>query len=157
MFAQHPDWQSRCRTEIERVIASHRTSPDQSARDVLASLTLAEWESEFPVVNACLRESMRITLPGAVFRRNISDHDIPIGNSGEVIPPGAFAAYHLEDVHFDPELYPEPYTYDPGRFLGEGDRIGKAGGPHSFVGWGSGRHPCCKFLFPSGLSSWTRW
>ena len=35
----------------------------------------------------------------------------------QIIKQGDFLAYSLGDVHLNPEYYPEPYKYDPGRRL----------------------------------------
>jgi sterol 14-demethylase len=55
----------------------------------LGKLPLEAWESEFPWLDSCLRDSLRLQLHGTGFRKNKSGKDIPIGN-GEVVPPDAF-------------------------------------------------------------------
>jgi sterol 14-demethylase len=79
-------------------------------------------------------------LPGAMLRRNGGSADIPIGNSGEVIPAGSYAAYPVADAHMDPALYPDAHSFDPGRYLGSKPKHQE--GPHTYLGWGSGRHVC---------------
>ncbi|KAG7286276.1 hypothetical protein NEMBOFW57_008584 [Staphylotrichum longicolle] len=120
LLASNPTWQARCRTELNHALSKHRTRPAQSATDVLDSLTLEDWESSFPVLDACLRETMRVAMPGAVFRQNTSGGDIPLGTTGEVVPDGSFATFLVDDVHMDPEYYPDPERFDPGRFLERG-------------------------------------
>ncbi|KAI3391020.1 hypothetical protein diail_8115 [Diaporthe ilicicola] len=114
----------------------------RTAGDVLASLTLQEWESEFPIIGNCLRETLRLCLPGTVFRRNASGADVPIGDSGEVIPKCAYAAYAISDAHEDPRIYPNTHIFDPSRWdrhPGDGE-----GAPTSdtYLGFGAGRHLC---------------
>ena len=94
------------------------------------------------MLGLCLRETLRVQLPGTMFRKNATDSDIPIGSSGEVIPPGAFAAYAVADTHLDSYLYPDPFRFNPGRYL---DSESTPSGPHTYLGWGSGRHACGKF------------
>jgi hypothetical protein len=91
-------------------------------------------------MNMCFRESIRLNQLMVHFRLNNSGKDIPLGN-GEVIPPGAFVAYHTGDVHLDSEIYPNPEDWDPNRYSPEEAQDKKAA--HAFVGWGSGKHPCC--------------
>lgn len=79
---------------------------------------------------------------GTAFRKNISGHDIPTGMGDEVIPPGAFIAYHTADVSLNPTIYADPLKWDPSRYLP--DRAEGKNRPHSYIGWGSGRHPCRK-------------
>ena len=126
-------------------MARHRASPDQSVGDVLATLAVEHWESEFPMIDLCLRECIRLQLVGTAFRKNITDQNIPIGNTGETIPKGAFAAYMIDDVHMDADVYPDPLRWDPGRYLpgrAEDKKI-----PMGYVGWGTGRHPCLGMRF----------
>lgn len=61
-------------------------------------------------------------------------------SDGEVIPDGALLAYHLDEIHQDPEIYPKPTEWDPARYLPERGEDKKA--PFGYVGWGAGRHPC---------------
>jgi hypothetical protein len=141
-LASTPEWYRRVQDEVDRVVNAHRRSPDQSPVEVLSALSLKEWEGSFPMIDMCQREMIRHQMTGTAFRKNISNVDVPIGKTGQVIPPGSFAVYHLDDLHWNPEYYAEPDKWDPGRFLPEHE--GK-GAPLPFVGWGTGRHPCGEF------------
>lgn len=79
-------------------------------------------------------------LPSA---RNFSRRDAVIPGTGEVTPPGAFATLHIDDIHTNPDIYTEPYKFDPDRF--HPDRAEDKKEPLAYVGWGLGRHPCCEF------------
>lgn len=83
-------WMAQVRQEVEQVIFRHQIK-GRSADQVLRSLSVHTWEHEFPLLHACLLESMRLALLPVVFRKNISTTDIRIGDTGEVIPPGAYA------------------------------------------------------------------
>ena len=50
---------------------------------------LEGWENDFPTVDVCLKESIRLQLSGTAFRRNVAGKEIKI-NDKEVIPPGPF-------------------------------------------------------------------
>lgn len=169
-LACNPYWYKQVRTEVDAAVEKHRKSPDQTPLDVLSSLSIENWESDFPLIDLCLRECIRFQLVGTAFRKNISGKDIPIGNGGEVVPRDAFAVspsaetlanpgfaddipqiYLLDDVHFNPEVYTEPNKWDPGRYLP--DRAEDKKTPLSYIGWGIGRHPCCKFSLTSRLPS----
>ncbi|THC99374.1 hypothetical protein EYZ11_001186 [Aspergillus tanneri] len=82
--------------------------------------------------------SMWVAFP--MIRLNMAPHSVPIPDTDEVIPAGTFAAYNTTEVHFNPELYPDPYKYDPDRFREGREEVKKEA--YSFVGWGQGRHPC---------------
>ncbi|KAI1328546.1 cytochrome P450 6A1 [Xylariaceae sp. FL0255] len=143
-LTQNPEWMARIRGEIEEAVARHRTDPAQSRADVLGTLTVEEWESEFPMIDLALRETIRFCLPGTSFRKNMSGRDIPIGNSGEVVPNGAFAAYLVQDSMFG-DWFSDAATWNPARFFEENAEDRKV--PHAYTGWGSGRHPCLGMKF----------
>ena len=70
------------------------------------------------------------------FRRNLGE-DTKIG--GRVVRRGDFLVYPPSDAHLNPDYYPEPHKYDPGRWL-RPDPVPNTAFP--FLGWGAGRHPC---------------
>ncbi|KAI1076373.1 cytochrome P450 6A1 [Whalleya microplaca] len=144
-LVQNPDWHARVRAEVDAAIAKHRASPSQSAADVLGSLSIEAWEADFRLVDLCLRETIRLCLPGTSFRKNTSGRDLPIGGTGEVVPRGAYAAYLVDDVFMDPQIYAEPRRFDPGRYFEERAEDKKV--PHAYLGWGAGRHPCLGMRF----------
>lgn len=130
---------------MDAALAKHRTSPSQTPAEVLATLSLDDWESEFPLIDLALRETIRFQLVGTAFRKNISGRDVPIGSSGEVVPRDGFALYWIDDVHFNSEVYTDPEEWDPGRYLP--DRAEDKKEPFGYVGWGVGRHPCLGMRF----------
>lgn len=139
----YPHWMHKVRAEVDGAVARHRTGPEQKPLDVLSQISVEDWERDFPLINLCLHESIRIVTVGAGFRRNISGKDIKIGRTGEVIPKGAFAAFHIDQIHMNPDIYKDPTKFDPSRFLPGRQEDKKV--PLSYAGWGQGRHPCCKF------------
>ncbi|THC90390.1 hypothetical protein EYZ11_010153 [Aspergillus tanneri] len=138
-LASNPEWMDRVRTEVDSSLVRHSTG-QETPQLVLSRLDLEIWEYEFPSIDLCLRESIRLHFLGSVYRRNCGDKGIPIGETGEVIPRGAFAFLLVDDVHFNPAIYPDPNKWDPGRYLA--DRAEDKKVPLGFVGWGAGRNPC---------------
>ena len=141
-LANDPYWLSKARAEVEAVAAKYSTDKKAPLIDQLSQLPIEAWESEFPVVDMCLRDSIRLQLLGTTFRKNIAGRDIPTGNGDEVIPVDAFVTYHIGDVHLDPSVYKDPKKWDPSRYLPERAEDKKK--PMAWLGWGLGRHPCCK-------------
>ena len=138
-LAIHPEWKEKCRKEIQDLVARHAgdsLSTGATLYEKLAAIPFSGWEGELPILDACMQESQRIALSSVTLRRNVRE-DMKI--NGQVIKRGDFLAYPFADVHFNPEYYPEPYKYDPGRWLG-GDSTPNTTYP--FIGWGAGRHPC---------------
>ncbi len=117
-LANDPYWLSKARAEIEAAGAKYSRDKSLPLTEQLSQLPLEAWESEFPVLELCLRDSIRLQLLGTALRKNVSGKDIPIGD-GTVIPPNTFVAYPLGDVHLDPSVYPEPEKWDPSRYLPE--------------------------------------
>lgn len=72
------------------MIARHRKTASQTITEVLATLPLSSWENEFPALQLCLHETLRFTVLNPVYRKNTSGKSIPIGKSGEVIPPESY-------------------------------------------------------------------
>jgi cytochrome P450 len=141
-LATSPEWLARTRKEVRNTAAKYARDQEMPLRDQLDDVPLEAWEADFPVIDMCLRDSIRINLLGTAMRRNISGKSIPTGNGDEVIPPGAFVTYATGDIHLDPEVYADPYKWDPSRYLpGRAEDTKKN---HGFVGWGVGRHPCRK-------------
>jgi sterol 14-demethylase len=136
-LAIHPEWREKCKKEIQELISRHLGgSPSATLSEKLAAIPISAWEDELPILEACTRESQRISITGATLRRNLRD-EIKIGE--QVVRRGDFLAYSLGDVHLNPEYYPEPYKYDPGRWL-RPDPVPDS--VYTFLGWGVGRHPC---------------
>ncbi|KAF7318892.1 hypothetical protein HMN09_00224900 [Mycena chlorophos] len=125
----HTDWQARARAEIESLLPD--TTSSSSLSDALAEIPVATWESSTPVLDAIIRETLRVAQPHTAMRRNLGP-DTYI--DGKRIPSGAFVLYPFSDVHLDPAIYPDPWRWDPAR-------------PHStkdlgYVGWGVGKTTC---------------
>jgi cytochrome P450 len=133
---------TKVRAEVQAAIRTSATTTDPKATMIekLASVPLAAWESEFPAIELCLRECIRLTATGATFRRNTSGHDIQVGD--EVVPKDAYVAYSFNHTHQDPSIYPNPTKWDPARYSEERAEDKKR--EYAYLGWGVGRHPCCK-------------
>ncbi|TDZ33391.1 Sterol 14-demethylase [Colletotrichum sidae] len=138
-------WYKQVREEVDGVIAKYRKRADESPEDVLSRLTMEDWEVEFPVIDLALKETIRHTITGCGFRYNATGKDIPIPETGEVVPADAYAVFHFDDTHMDGRYFPEPLRWDPGRFLPPKEEDKKM--VHLFNGWGSGRHPCLGMRF----------
>lgn len=143
-LSKNSEWKQKVQAEV-RAAGAKYGDKDASLIDQLSAIPVAGWESEFPMLDLCLRDSIRLQLLGAAFRRNISGHDIPINDGEEVIPPGAYVTYHLGDVHLNPAIYRDPEVWDPSRY--QADRAEDKKQSHAYVGWGTGRHPCLGMRF----------
>jgi len=154
-LARSPEWLAASKREIAAVADRYAPDKSQSLPDRLAQVPLEAWEGGFPVAEACLRESIRFVAPGALMRKNISGGPITLPD-GNVIPKDFFATYHIGDVHYNPSIYPDPDTYDPGRYVNlDGTPVASPQGVnkpdsdrnYQFIGWGAARHPCLGMRF----------
>ncbi|EMD35539.1 hypothetical protein CERSUDRAFT_116287 [Gelatoporia subvermispora B] len=143
----HPHWKARAAAEAAELLHSYSTYPTEhlpsSAAAAaqpstlsflshrLACVPLEAWESETPVMDALLRETLRLAQPHAAMRMNTGP-EIQLG--GKRIPTGSFVMYPFSDVHLSPELYPDPWRFDPDR--------PQSKMPFSYVGWGAGKSVC---------------
>ena len=162
-LAANPSWRTRALSEIRFAADQYDPNPLNPLADKLARIPLQTWETRFPVLDACLRETIRMQTIGVVCRKNTSGHAIPLcssktnpktsTNAPEILPPGAYATYHLFDAHRDPSLYPDPETWDPSRWLSAAESPSSprsteaARAPLAFLGWGGGRHVCVGMRF----------
>ena len=100
-LAYQPEWQDKVRKELYEVVETY-ASPESKGRPVeerLTTLPLEVWETKFPSVDLCLKESIRLNLWGCGYRRNNTNTPVEIpGSKGEIIPAGQFAAYHFADA-----------------------------------------------------------
>ena len=136
-LAIHSEWREKCKKEIQDFISRHiGDAPSTTLHEKLGTIPISAWEDELPIFEACSRESQRISMTGGVLRRDIHG-EVKIGD--KVVKRGDFLTYFLGDVHLNPNYYPEPYKYDPGRWL-RPDPVPATIYP--FLGWGAGRHPC---------------
>lgn len=147
----HPEWRAKAVAEVEALLARSACTPAGSPTEIapeyspahfqpqtslsarLATIPLEAWEGETPVLDALIRETTRVAQPHTAMRRNLGP-ELYIDN--KIIPTGAYVIYPFSDVHLDPELYPDPWKFDPGRK--EATHV-----PYGYVGWGGGQWHCC--------------
>ncbi|EXJ76752.1 uncharacterized protein A1O5_01260 [Cladophialophora psammophila CBS 110553] len=98
----HPEWQEKCRAEVDRVVGQNRI------------VELSD-SPNLPILRACFKECIRWRPPVPLgVPRLVQDDD---NYQGYFIPKGAVV--HAIDLAIarDPNRYPDPETYNPGRWL----------------------------------------
>lgn len=115
--------------EIEELLSTYcpEAAPGGSLSSYLATIPLEAWEAETPVLDALIHETLRIAQPHTAMRRNLGPDTVI---DSKIIPSGAYVVYPFSDVHLNPELYPDPWKFDPNRK--------EAKTPFGYVGWGGG-------------------
>lgn len=134
-----PEWLSKVRAEVVAMASRYCSDTSAPLKDQLIHVPIEAWESELPLVDFCLKDSIRLQTMGATFRKNVSERSIPI-NSTEVIPDESYVAWHVGDLHYHPAVYKNPDEWDPSRYMPgrEEDKQFQ----YAWIGWGVGRHPC---------------
>ncbi|KAJ7126062.1 cytochrome P450 [Mycena epipterygia] len=128
----HADWRQKAKIEVETLLAAHSDPTSTALSSRLAEIPLEIWEAHTPVLDAIIRETLRIAQPHTAMRRNLGP-DVFIND--KLIPSGSYVVYPFSDVHLDPEIYPEPWCFDPSRK--EVSKVDLA-----YVGWGVGKTTC---------------
>jgi cytochrome P450 len=105
-LAANPSWKTKVANEVKELIAKYTdASVGDKLHQRLGSVPVSAWEDEMPVLDAVIRETLRMTMSGAALRRNIEE-DLHV--DGKKVDRGAFMAYPLGSVHMDPEVSADP-------------------------------------------------
>ncbi|ETN37998.1 uncharacterized protein HMPREF1541_07621 [Cyphellophora europaea CBS 101466] len=98
----HPEWQGKARAEVDSVLGDGRV------------VALSD-SPNLPILRACIKEVMRWRPPVPLGVPRLVEADDEY--NGYFIPKGAVV--HAIDLAIarDPKLYPDPETYNPGRWL----------------------------------------
>lgn len=98
-LARDPYWYGIIQGEVDAAIKKHQVSDDQTPIEVLKSMSLADWESEFPHIGYGLKDSIRKNLAITSVRKNTSGSDLVLGDTGVVVPNDAYVVSSLWTIH----------------------------------------------------------
>lgn len=129
----HTEWREKAAAEVEALLSANPMSTKSESPSLaahLATISLETWESETPILDSIIRETLRVAQPHTAMRRNLGPE---VYIDGKVVPTGAYVIYPFSDVHLDPNLYNNPWKFDPSR------EESKAS--FGYVGWGGGALP----------------
>ncbi|KAG6916291.1 hypothetical protein DXG01_007532 [Tephrocybe rancida] len=135
------EWKQKVIEEIQSIIKKYTGDSAEPRHKQLAAIPFSVWEEEMPVFDSVLRESLRLTMNGAMPRYTHRDLEI----LGKRVSKGSYVVYQLADVHLNPDIYTNPAVFDPTRF-GPGREEDKKE-PYAYLAWGAGRHPCTGMKF----------
>ena len=88
-LAADPYWLGEVRKEIQATTDQFVPGPEPLL-DRLGKLPLEAWEQSFPVIDLCLRDSIRLQSHGTGFRKNVSGKPLAMGKY--VVPQDGFMA-----------------------------------------------------------------
>jgi len=119
-LGRDPVLQQRVREQVVEVVGDR----DVTYADI-AKLTL---------LDQVVSETLRVHTPNwLLMRRTVEEVDL----DGRVLPPNADVVYSPTTLHRDPDLYPNPMTFDPSRWESVRPQALR-----SFVPFGAGRRKC---------------
>ncbi|XP_040061990.1 cytochrome P450 3A24 [Ixodes scapularis] len=131
LLALHPDIQAKLREEADECFRQH--GPDPSL-DVVSKLQY---------LHGVVSESLRMYPPAVRIERSALN-DYVLGDTGIKVPKGCVVAVPVYSMHYDPEYFPDPTTFDPNRFSDENiDSIR----PYTYLPFGAGPRNCIGMRF----------
>ncbi|KAI0157247.1 benzoate 4-monooxygenase cytochrome P450 [Xylariaceae sp. FL1272] len=120
-LARNPTYRHKLAAEIR----SSFTSPAEIGGSRLTGCRL---------LRACINESLRMSppVPGTMWRQRLaSDGDQPLIVDGHVIPPGTSVGVDIYALHHNPQYFPDPFTWNPDRWLSPKTDASEAGPSHN--------------------------
>jgi sterol 14-demethylase len=120
-----------------------------SISQTLKRIPLEAWEHSTPIMDALIKETLRVAQPHTAMRRNVGPE---FYIDGKLVPTGTYVVYPFSDVHLDEEIYEDAWKFDPGRWLNgdETEMKGEKGVPFGYIGWGAGT--CLSFAVSNELN-----
>ncbi|KAJ8722814.1 hypothetical protein PYW07_003994 [Mythimna separata] len=123
MMLKNPEAASKVRAEIRKVVA------------VGERVTMAH-RLEMPYIEAVLLETMRMVSLVPLGTTHVNTEDWKIGEY--TVPAGTHIVPLINKMNMDPEIYPEPESFKPERFI----REGKFTITDTFMQFGIGQRMC---------------
>ncbi len=125
-MARHPQWQDTAREQS-------RALPAQIEYETLG---------DFTVLEAIMKESIRLNAPvPGLLREALQDTEI----DGYFVPKGTLVSATAMVNHYNPALWNDPETFDPGRFSPE--RAEDRSHKYAWMPFGGGAHKCIGLFF----------
>ena len=122
-FAKNPKIQDKARKEVDSIFANLNES---SLSDV----------SKFEYTSCCIKEALRMYPPVPLTGRDITK---PMEIDGKWIPPGLHIHIDIWQLHHNPAIWQDPFTFDPTRFSANNmEKID----PFAFIPFGGGQRKC---------------
>jgi cytochrome P450 len=129
-LALNPDIQQKLYDEINGAIDSDGEIP----YDVLTRL---------PYLEAVFAESLRLH-SGALPLARLATTDYKLGDTGITIKAGQQIEIPIYAMHLSEQYFPDPYKFDPGRFMPENKHNIK---PYTYLPFGAGPRNCIGMRF----------
>ena len=133
ILLHHPAAYAQLQQEVDSIIG-HQRSPNFADR------------SQMPYTQAVMYETLRYTSMSP-FAPHTTTHDTTL--QGIKLPAGTTVLSMFNAVHYDEQFWPEPFAFNPKRFLTEEGQLLPANHPHRkrLVAFGGGTRACPGEMF----------
>ena len=99
--------------------------------------------SKLPFLDSVLSETLRNYPPIVRLEREATE-DVLLGDSGITLEKGVLAEIPVYALHHDPDNFPDPFTFNPDRFMPENRNQIK---PYTYMPFGAGPRNCIGMRF----------
>jgi sterol 14-demethylase len=103
-----PEWKAKAIAEVHSFIAQYASNSTgtTSLIDQLSQIPPQIWDDSMPVLDLCLRETIRLVFSGTTLRRVLNEDGVVV--DGVKMEKGSFLAYPVTDVHLNERVFSEP-------------------------------------------------
>lgn len=142
-LSRRPEWQTRLQEELRRLSPPLKYIPRESVE--IDSMPSAQDVDKLPILHAVLMETLRLwpSVPGGQPR--VVPRPCTLGGYHN-IPPGTTVQAYASVLHRTPEVFPDPFTWKPERWL-DASQDELAVMRKWFWGFGSGGRMCLGIHF----------
>jgi cytochrome P450 len=125
LLGRHPDVQERVHDEVTAVVGDAAVGPDDLERLTYTSQVVDEVLRMYPPGHTLVRKATTTT-----------------ELLGREVPPGRIVAVSVWAIHHNPDVWPEPYRFDPDRFASDQDGDAPRRDRYAHLPFGRGPRSC---------------
>ncbi|KAJ7670776.1 cytochrome P450 [Mycena polygramma] len=97
---------------------------------------------EFPILDSVLKETIRLVALSTSMREAEMDVQITGDGMTYAVKKGELVMGDVRAIHQDPDMFPEPETFQHDRFMDDHTEGGRLNNPAALLAWGGGAHMC---------------
>ncbi|XP_075548527.1 cytochrome P450 3A24-like [Dermacentor variabilis] len=131
LLAIHPETQEKLRDEVDECFRIHGNRP---SLDVVMKLQY---------LHCVVSEALRMYPPATRLERTPPE-DYVLGDTGVMVRKGDLIRVPVYSMHYDPQYFPDPFTFKPERFNEE--NVGSIQ-PYTYLPFGAGPRNCIAMRF----------
>ncbi|CAL1277571.1 unnamed protein product [Larinioides sclopetarius] len=129
-LAVNPEWQEKLIKEVDEAFGKHEEMSYDAVR-------------EMKILDAVVSETLRMH-PTITSGERTAVEDYVLGNTGIVVEKGMRILFPTLAMHYDPEFFQDPKTFNPERFM---DSYEPKHPQHAYLPFGAGPRNCLGMRF----------